>query len=59
MVMSAIIEHGTPHVDDPHSIGAVGELGIDETSFLPATPTHPDAVRDRPIDLERPRHGHG
>ena len=40
--MNAVIEHGTPLVDDPDRIGAVTQLGVDETSFLPANrPTPP------------------
>ncbi len=33
-VMNAIIEEGTPLVDDPDRMGAVAQLGVDETSFL-------------------------
>ena len=41
-VMNAVIEHGTPLVDDPDRVGRVRQLGIDETSFLKAaTPSHP------------------
>jgi transposase len=40
-VMNAVIEHGTPLVDDPDRIGAVTQLGVDETSFLSANRDHP------------------
>jgi hypothetical protein len=38
-VMNAVIEHGTPLVDDPDRIGKVTQLGVDETSFLTANRT--------------------
>ena len=37
-VMHAVIEHGTPLVDDPERVGPVRALGVDETSFLAANP---------------------
>ena len=40
-VMNAVIEHGTPLVDDPDRIGTVRQLGVDETTYLSAKPTHP------------------
>ena len=43
-VMNAVIEHGTPLVDDPHRIGAVRQLGVDETSFLRPTVTTPPST---------------
>ena len=39
-IMNAVEEHGTPLVDDPDRVGRVRQLGIDETSFLAATPSH-------------------
>ena len=39
-VMNAVIEHGTPLVDDPDRVGRVRQLGIDETSFLAANRRH-------------------
>jgi transposase len=39
--MGAVVEHGTPLVDDPDRLGAPSALGLDETSFLCAGPTHP------------------
>ena len=46
-IMNAVIEHGTPLVDDPHRIGRVRQLGIDETSFLAANRAPRHGVRDR------------
>ncbi len=39
-VMNAVIEHGTPLVDDPERVGSVRQLGVDETTYLSATPAH-------------------
>ena len=33
-ITNAVVEHGTPLVDDPARVGRVGQLGADETSFL-------------------------
>ena len=52
-VMNAVIEHGTPLVDDPARVGPVRQLGIDETSFLAATPDHPTLYATGLVDLER------
>lgn len=43
-VMTAVITHGTPLVDDPARVGAVAELGIDETSLLEGEPASSDGV---------------
>ncbi len=52
-VMNAVIEHGTPLVDDPHRVGRVRQLGVDETSFLKATREHPIIYATGLVDLER------
>jgi transposase len=52
-IMDAVIEHGTPLVDDPERVGAVRQLGVDETSFLAATPQHATVYATGLIDLER------
>jgi transposase len=52
-IMNAVIEHGTPLVDDPGRIGSVQQLGVDETSFLAATPSHPTVYATGLIDLQR------
>lgn len=49
--MNAVIEHGTPLVDDPGRIGAVRQLGVDETSFLSARPSHPTIYATGLVDL--------
>jgi transposase len=36
-----VADHGQPLVDDPARLGGVTALGLDETSFLRATPTVP------------------
>jgi transposase len=51
-VMNAVIEHGTPLVDDPHRIGAVRQLGVDETTYLSAKPRHPTIYATGLVDLE-------
>jgi transposase len=50
-VMNAVIEHGTPLVDDPGRIGAVSQLGVDETSFLRATRFHATIYATGLVDL--------
>ena len=51
-VMNAVIEHGTPLVDDPDRIGAVRQLGVDETTYLSAKPSHPTIYATGLVDLE-------
>jgi transposase len=50
-VMNAVIEHGTPLVDDPHRVGAVTQLGVDETSFLRANRAHATIYATGLVDL--------
>ena len=52
-IMNAVIDHGTPLVDDPDRVGPVRQLGVDETSFLKATPTHATVYATGLVDLER------
>jgi transposase len=41
-IMNLTIEHGTSIIDDPARLGEdVEAVGVDETSFLPATAQHP------------------
>ena len=54
-VMNAVVEHGTPLVDDPDRVGPVRQLGIDETSFLKATRHHPTIYATGLVDLGRHR----
>lgn len=35
-VMAAVVDYGTPLVDDPHRLDGVTVLGVDETAFLRA-----------------------
>ena len=52
-IMNAVIEHGTPLVDDPDRVGRVTQLGVDETSFLAANREHATIYATGLIDLER------
>ena len=52
-IMNAVVEHGTPLVDDPDRVGPVTQLGVDETSFIAATPTHPTIYATGLVDLDR------
>jgi transposase len=52
-VMNAVIEHGTPLVDDPDRVGRVRQLGVDETSFLKANRSHATIYATAMVDLER------
>jgi len=39
-VMAAVVEYGTPLVDDPDRLAGVQALGVDETAFLAANGRH-------------------
>jgi hypothetical protein len=54
-VMNAVIEHGTPLVDDPARVGRVRHLGVDETSFLRANRWHHTIYATGLVDLQRSR----
>lgn len=49
--MNAVIEHGTRLVDDPDRVGAVSQLGVDETSFLRANRAHSTVYVTGLVDL--------
>jgi transposase len=51
-VMTAVDEHGRPLIDDPNRVGPVRALGVDETSFLRATRTHPTLYATGLVDLD-------
>ena len=51
--MDAVRTHGTPLVDDPGRVGAVRALGIDETNYQSAKPTHPTIYATGMVDLDR------
>ncbi|MDQ6848598.1 MAG: ISL3 family transposase [Actinomycetota bacterium] len=52
-VMNAVIEHGTPLVDDPERVGAVTQLGVDETSLLKANRDHSTIYVTGLVDLQQ------
>jgi len=52
-VMAAVIEHGTPLVDDPIRVGPVAQLGVDETSWLRANRRHATLYATGLVDLDR------
>ena len=51
--MGAVVEHGTPLVDDPGRLGAPSALGLDETSFLRAGPGRRRQMITGFVDLDR------
>jgi len=51
-VMRAVRDHGRPLVDDPARLHGVAALGLDETSFLRATPTAPTRYVTGLVDVE-------
>jgi transposase len=51
--MDAVVTHGTPLVDDPERVGEVRALGIDETNYQSAKPTHPTIYATGLVDLDR------
>jgi transposase len=53
--MEAVREHGQPLVDDADGIDDVEDLGIDETAWLAATPTHPTLWATGLVDTRRGR----
>ena len=50
-VMAAVIEYGTPLVDDPARVGATVALGVDETSWLAPARTHHTLYATGLVDL--------
>jgi transposase len=54
-VMRAVHDHGTQLVDDAARLEGVAALGLDETSFLRATPTAPTRWITGLVDLEHGR----
>jgi transposase len=51
--MNAVVEHGTPLVDDPGRVGPVRQLGVDETSFLRANRWRPTIYATGLVDLQQ------
>jgi transposase len=50
-IMNAIIEYGTPLVDDPARLDGVTRLGVDETAFLSANACHATLFATGIVDL--------
>jgi transposase len=53
--MAAVRDHGRPRVDHLSRLGAPGALGLDETTFLAAQPSHPTLFVTGIVDLDRHR----
>jgi transposase len=54
-IMRAVADHGQPLVDDPTRTAGVRALGVDETSFLRASPTRRTRFVTGLVDLDRAR----
>jgi transposase len=50
---AAVELHGTPLVDNPRRVGRVRALGVDEHSYLSATPEHSTVYATSLVDLDR------
>ena len=50
---AAVECHGTPLVKDPHRVGSVRALGVDEHSYLSAKPEHSTIYATSLVDLDR------
>jgi transposase len=53
--MTAVRDHGTPLVEDPQRLAGVDAVGLDETKFLSATPTHRTEYVTGFVDLDQAR----
>ena len=51
-VMNAVVEHGTPLVDDPARVGPVAHLGVGETSVMRANRRHATIYATGLVDLQ-------
>jgi len=54
-IMRAVVDHGVPLVDDPARTAGVRALGVDETSFLRASPGRRSCFVTGLVDLGRSR----
>ena len=54
-VMAAVRDHGAPLVEDGARLDGVEALGLDETAFLRASPSHPTLYVTGFVDLHRHR----
>ncbi|MGH9092687.1 MAG: ISL3 family transposase [Acidimicrobiales bacterium] len=52
---AAVTWHGTPLVEDRFRVGIVRALGVDEHSYLSATPSHATIYATSLVDLDRRR----
>ena len=50
--MTAVIEHGTPLIEDPDRVGPVDKVGVDETSWLRANRDHSTVYATGLVDLD-------
>ena len=50
---SAVVHYGSPLVENRQRVGAVRALGVDEHTYLSATPEHATVYAAGPIDLDR------
>ncbi|MDP8929231.1 MAG: ISL3 family transposase [Actinomycetota bacterium] len=53
--MAAVVDHGRPRVDHLSRLRLPNAIGLDETSFLAATATHPTLLVSGFVDLDRHR----
>jgi transposase len=53
--MAAVRDHGQPRVDHLARLGAPAAIGLDETSFLAATSTHPTLLVTGIVNLDTGR----
>jgi transposase len=54
-VMAAVVEYGTPLVDDPARLDGVSALGVDETAFLAANGRHHTQLVTGMVDVTASR----
>jgi hypothetical protein len=55
VIEAAVWDHGQPRVDHLTRLGAPVAIGLDETSFLAATATHPTLLVTGILDLDTGR----
>ena len=54
-IQHAVVEHGTPLVDDPERVGPVEQLGVDETTFHSSRPGRATSYVTGLVDLDEHR----
>ena len=50
--MGAVLEHGTPLVEDPGRVGPVRQRGVDDATWLAANRQHPTLYATGLVDLD-------